>query len=88
MAGKRVKFCYISNDKKIQNVYLAGDFTDWDRNAILMKKNKLGDWTVIKSLTPGEHEYKYIVDGRWSLDPKAQTRVNNFGAENSVIKIE
>lgn len=77
MAGKRIKFMF-KGDKEYKTVYLAGDFTDWGDNAIVMNKNKQGAWTYTKSLTPGEHEYKFIADGAWIPD----------GTENSVIRVD
>ena len=86
MAGKRIKFTF-KGEKEYRTVFLAGDFCDWDKNAIIMKKNKSGEWTLTKSLTPGEHEYKFIADGEWHVDPKASKRVNSSGSENSVIRV-
>lgn len=86
MAGKRVRFMF-KGDKDYRTVMLAGDFTDWDKNAIVMHKNKSGEWTYTKSLTFGEHEYKFIADGEWIHDQKAPRKSTQFG-ENSVIRIE
>ncbi|MBI5701189.1 hypothetical protein HZC34_05010 [Candidatus Saganbacteria bacterium] len=74
MAGKRIKFSF-KPEKSCENVHLAGDFTDWQTNSILMKKNKTGEWTYTKSLTYGMHEYKFIADGEWQP------------GENSVIQV-
>ncbi len=74
MAGKRIKFIF-KGEKEYTSVCLAGDFCDWEKNAIAMKKNKSGVWSLTRSLTPGEHEYKFIADGEWQ------------GAENSVIRV-
>jgi len=86
MAGKRMKFLF-KPYKDCESVHLAGDFTDWDKNPILMKKNKTGEWTLTKSLTPGEHVYKFIADGEWHLDPNASKKNDGFGSENSVINV-
>ncbi len=86
MAGKRVKFMF-KGGKNYRTVYLAGDFSDWDKNAIVMKKSKSGEWTLTKSLTPGEHEYKFIADGEWHIDPSAPRKQTSFG-ENSVIRVD
>lgn len=87
MAGKRMKFIF-KGDKEYRTVFLAGDFTDWDKNAIVMDKKKSGEWTYTKSLTFGEHEYKFIADGEWLPDPKGQKKRNEQGIENSVIRVE
>ncbi len=86
MAGKRIKFIF-KGQKEYRSVSLAGDFSDWDTNAIGMKKNKTGEWTLTRSLTPGEHEYKFLADGEWHTDPNAPKKQTSFG-ENSVIRVE
>ena len=89
MAGKRIKFTFKNLDGNYRTVYLAGDFTDWGDNAIVMRQSKkTGEWTLTKSLTPGEHQYKFIADGKWVPDPKAPKKVNELGAENSVIRVD
>lgn len=89
MAGKRVKFSFKDMEGNFRTVHLAGDFTDWGHNAIVMKKNKKsGEWIVTKSLTPGQHEYKFIADGKWVLDPKAPRRRSELGGENSIVRID
>ncbi|OGC10090.1 hypothetical protein A3J90_04075 [candidate division WOR-1 bacterium RIFOXYC2_FULL_37_10] len=89
MSGKRVKFTFKDLEGKFREVYLAGDFTDWGDNAIVMKKDKKsGEWKIVKSLTFGEHEYKFYADGKWIADPKAQKKRTTIGEENSVIRVD
>ena len=71
-----------------KKVLLAGDFTNWEKGAILMKpQGKIGEWIARVDLTPGEHEYKFMVDGIWHNDPNARQKPNMWGSENSVIDI-
>ena len=87
MAEKKVKFTFKS-DQIFKTVYVAGDFTDWQDNPIMMKKSRGNTWTAIATMAEGEHEYKFIVDGQWMLDPDAPRRSNNIGSENSVIRVD
>lgn len=67
------------------NVSLAGDFTDWDRSPIPLKKSKKGVWSKAVSLPSGMYEYRYLVDGKWQDDPACETHVpNSFGSHNCV----
>jgi hypothetical protein len=50
-----------------------------------MKKDSTGTWKKIKMLSEGIHEYKYLVDGDWTLDPECRTTPNEFGTENNVV---
>ncbi len=84
MAKKRVTFSFRPK-QDFQNVKLAGNFTNWDQGAIVMTKGLTGEWKAQASLEPGEYEYKFMADGSWLNDPKAEKKVgNSLGSENSV----
>ncbi len=71
-----------------KKVSLAGEFNDWNQEANLMKKNKLGDFTATLELEPGrEYQFKYFIDGSiWVNDENADKHLPNpFGGENSVV---
>ena len=74
-------------DPNAESVSLVGTFNNWDETADPM--TKVGDrFHRIKKLFPGEHHYKFVVDGRWREDPRAEAQIaNEFGTLNSVIKI-
>jgi hypothetical protein len=39
-------------------------------------------------LEPGEHHYRFLVDGQWRDDPDTVWRVQNpFGSQDSVCQI-
>ena len=84
--SKKETFTY--NDANAQSVSLAGDFTDWERNAIPMKKQKNGSWKATVNLPPGTYEYRFLVDGQWQNDQECQNRrQNGFGAENCIREV-
>lgn len=69
-------------------VFLLGDFNQWDSKKHQMKKEKPGVWEKTVLLTPGTHEYKYIVDGKWQEDPvNREKRLNSFGTYNNLLTI-
>ena len=71
-----------------REVKLAGDFTDWDRGAIMMSKSgRSGEWTASIRVTPGEHQYRFILDGSWYTDPTTEHAMNSFGSENSIMRV-
>ena len=54
-----------------------------------MKKDSAGTWKKIKMLPEGTHEYKFLVDGDWTLDPECHdTTPNTFGTKNSIIQVQ
>jgi 1,4-alpha-glucan branching enzyme len=69
--------------KKIQ---VAGDFSDW--RPVDMRKQKSGAFAATVPVPPGSHEYKFILDGQWIVDPDNNAwACNPFGTLNSVAKI-
>lgn len=83
---KKITFELQSPEAK--EVLLAGDFTDWEKEPLSLKKRKDGTWLKQVSLPCGLYEYRFIVDGQWVTDPKAQEcHVNAFGTENAVVLV-
>ncbi len=70
-------------------VFLAGDFNNWNVAADSMKKSKKGTWKASVSLKPGRYEYRFIVDGSWINDPSCSECIpNEFGGLNCVVFVE
>jgi 5'-AMP-activated protein kinase regulatory beta subunit len=69
-------------------VFLAGDFNNWNPQSHRMTRGKDGAFQRKLKLAPGSYEYKFIVDGEWRTDPRAaEQRPNEFGSMNSVIHV-
>lgn len=69
-----------------QNVNLAGDFNGWSRANTRMSRNS-DEWTTQFELEPGQYSYKFIVDGKWLVDP-ANPRTEGAGdTQNSVKEV-
>ena len=82
--AKKVMFSLKAN-QEFHNVKLAGNFTNWDQGAIVMTKGRFGEWKAQTNLEPGEYEYKFLADGNWINDPKADRLAHNsMGSDNSV----
>lgn len=77
-------------DKSAKSVTVAGDFNDWDAEAMALRDTD-GDgvWTGLIALRPGMHKYMFVVNGeRWVTDPEAERYVDDgFGMRNAVIAI-
>lgn len=68
-------------------VSLAGDFSGW-APTYTMKRSEPGVWTIVVPLTPGVHDYSFIVDGeKWIPDPAAPAMADGFGGMNSRIAV-
>ena len=67
---------------------LVGDFSNWDTDALPMKRNKDGTWKAEIKLEAGrEYQFRYFVNGsEWYNDQGADKVVTHpYGGENSVV---
>lgn len=55
------------------SVLVAGEFTGWASGALAMAPQGDGLFARDEALSPGAHEYKFVVDGTWLADPHAPT---------------
>jgi 1,4-alpha-glucan branching enzyme len=86
--SKNGNVTFIYDKKNAKSVFVAGDFNNWDPKAGKMTKAKDGSFRTCLSLTPGQHQYKFVADGTWVADDDAQKRVQNeLGTVNSVVEI-
>ena len=68
------------------NVVATGDFSGWSAEGIRLKRRRDGCWEAALAVSPGEHQYRLLVDGEWRNNPGAERRVpNGFGSENDVL---
>ncbi|MFD2566011.1 glycogen-binding domain-containing protein [Pseudotenacibaculum haliotis] len=71
-----------------QKVILAGSFNNWNEGGIQMKKYSKG-WKITLPLHRGKHHYKFIVDGRWMVDPTNSVKeYDGHGNINSVKMVK
>ncbi|HSV31812.1 MAG TPA: glycogen-binding domain-containing protein [Atribacteraceae bacterium] len=83
---KRVLFTLYS--PQAETVYLAGSFNDWSPISDPMKKDNDGIWKKTKMLSPGDYQYKFVVDGNWELDPTCQNTIyDSLGVLNHSIQV-
>lgn len=67
-------------------VCVSGDFNNW--SGILHPcRRQDGVWTATLDLAPGQHQYKFVVDGVWVPDP-ANPNVSNDLNHNSIIEVK
>ncbi len=82
-----VRFALVNPDAHA--VSLVGDFNGWTPGATPLTGQAVdGVWTASVAVTPGRHEYAFIVDGeRWVADPYAATVNDEFGTSSSVLHV-
>lgn len=64
-------------------VNIVGDFNHW--HPVPMKRLMDGWWFIRLDLCHGHHKYRFIVDGRPELDPKAAGTANDEQNEKASL---
>ena len=71
-----------------QSVFLSGDFNQWNTSSHPLKKGKDGKWKISLALSPGQYQYRFLVDGEWQNDPSSPECVANpFGTSNCLKSV-
>jgi 1,4-alpha-glucan branching enzyme len=67
-SSKKVRFELVTEPGR--EVFVAGSFNDWATNQQPLKPHaKSGAYVATMQLPAGTHEYKFVVDGNWQIDP-------------------
>ena len=75
-------------DAAARAVCIAGSFNDWHPGVSEMLGMCSGQWVKDLELAPGTYEYRFVVDGRWTTDPRcAHTSSNGFGETNALLTV-
>lgn len=86
--GQRKVVFSLPHDDSIQSACVVGDFNDWDGGRHPMKRRGSGPWRTSLVLDPGEHQFRYLVNGdEWRNDEDADRCGNPYGGENSLAKV-
>ena len=72
-----------------RTVFVAGSFNDWRPDQVALKEDGNGTYRATLTLPTGRHEYKFIVNGDWQIDPACQEAVPNpEGSLNSILQVQ
>jgi 1,4-alpha-glucan branching enzyme len=83
---KRQTFSFTAPDAT--SVQLVGDFTQWQAYPIPLQRGSGGIWRTTIELEPGEHHYRFLVDGQWRDDPECTLQVPNpYGSQDAVLQV-
>ena len=85
--GGRVYIFYYDNPYARQ-VFLVGDFNNWNPYSHPFRKNRAGLWEIEIDLPDGNYSYRFIVDGEQMVDPLGRNiRYDRFNQELTFIRI-
>ena len=77
--AEAINFICIAPEAK--EVFLVGDFNNWQPAGHPMKRNVDGSWHLSVSLGHGGHHYQFLIDGQRKNDPRAQGLARNAAGE-------
>ncbi|KAM3868339.1 5'-AMP-activated protein kinase subunit beta-1b [Diretmus argenteus] len=69
-----------------KDVFVSGSFNNWATKIPLNKRQN--NFVAIMDLPEGEHQYKFCVDGQWTLDPTGAVVTTKTGTINNVIQVK
>jgi 1,4-alpha-glucan branching enzyme len=89
--GKKCRVTFsVPADIDAKEVFLCGEFNDWDEASHALSQRKDGRFSTTLSLDTGKaYRFRYLLDGeRWENDWEADAYVpNEFGSEDSVVRL-
>ena len=62
-------------------VFLSGDFNGWSSESHPMQRQPDGAWLLQVPLHHGHHQYRFVVDGKPVLDPRASGIARDYRGE-------
>jgi len=82
-----ILFSYLN--REAGSVLIAGDFSRWIVEPLLLVDESIGLWQKVIHLEPGTYHYKFLVNDVWRTDPaNHSTKTNRYGGIDSVITVE
>ena len=79
---------FICHATQAKAVSLVGDFNEWNPTSHPLKHMPDRSWLITVELKHGHHQYAFVVDGKLTLDPRAQgTTTNAKGEKVSLVPV-
>lgn len=71
-------------DEAMKSVSVAGTFSSWSAIPLAFVN---GCWEVKLGVTPGRHQFKFILDGEWIHDEAKHSVANDQGSRNNTLVV-
>ncbi len=80
--------CFAGRFPRAASVRVTGSFSGWSAEGVPLHPGPDGRWETTLPLSPGRHEYRFVVDGQWQTDPEnPESIANEFGGRNSLVTV-
>ena len=74
---------------KASDVYLVGEFNNWQVNESARMIQNNGTWNKKINLNTGRYRYRFVVDGNWVEDTaNPQKEANPYGSLDSLVEVK
>ena len=81
------KVSFAVRAQQAQQGFVAGDFTNW--KPVAMHRKAGGGFEMTLPVSPGVYQYKFLLDGRWVVDPdNSSFAISPIGTINSVAHLD
>ena len=70
-----------------QEVCVAGQWNDWQPQ-VLAREGEGGNWLIRLPLVPGKYQYKWVVDGVWTINEDLPVVTDDGGNVNNQLEVE
>lgn len=87
VAGTSVTFRYTTSPGR--RVTVAGSFNGWSKDANPLRDTGNGTYELTLTVSSGQHQYKFVVDGStWTADPaNPKSSPDGHGGKNSIVVV-
>merc|ERR1711892_555549 len=68
------------------SVMVAGDFNNWQPE--VMTQGEKGSWSIKKKLQAGKSNFKFVIDGKWTINNNLESITDQEGNTNNQIDIQ
>ena len=82
-----VSFMYKIFFRIPKEVFISGEFDNWQEKHPLNYNNDIGKWACTLKIKKGKYFYKYIVDGNWEINHNELSICDNNGFVNNIIYV-
>jgi len=85
---KLTEVVFFVSAPEAKEVFVAGDFNGWQLSDDSRMEQHNGTWRKKMGIIPGEHHYRFVIDGKWVEDPNnAHKAMNPYGQMDSIIEL-
>lgn len=85
----KITFTYRPH-RELEKVFLAGNFNNWGKDLLAMRRQSDGTFQCVLSLNPGLYQYKFVLDDvEWIQDPDCLEKTyDGMSGQNSVLRVK